>query len=191
MQTAQPRYELLRGEEIVLEQDRIVLTNMRLIGNFDSAGEEGPDAPELREVGAPNKFNGGRVSRRQLAYALMFGGLAILALQVLLFSRFTEFIGVEQQITIVEVDGEREIISNAAYDWWSRIDAVIFLLGSASAMVGLYLLLNGLFRPSPNTTVIFPVLEGRDIIASYPEWDNPQAEELVRAFARTKRGIGR
>ena len=94
----------------------------------------------------------------------MFGGLAIIVAEVLIQMQF----GLNQQI-----------------------EAGLFLAGSLAAVIGLYLVLNSLFRPAPNTTIIFPVLQGDDIIVSYPEWDNPEAEELVRRFARAKRGIGR
>ena len=74
------------------------------------------------------------------------------------------------------------------YSVWLSGRAVV---GSVGSMVGLYMLLNDLFRPKPNTTVIFPIFDGKDIISSYPDWDNPEAEELVRNFARVKRGTRR
>ena len=94
----------------------------------------------------------------------MIGGLAVIGAEVYIQMQF----GLNQQV-----------------------EAALFLAGSLAAVIGLYLVLNSLFRPAPNTTIIFPVLEGDDIIVSYPEWDNPDAEELVRRFARAKRGIGR
>ena len=151
-------------EEVIFEDEKAVLTNRRLIGNFASERGGDFDASELRDIGPPNKFNGGYQGKRPLGLRLLLGGVAV----VVVSSVAQDRIGIPQ-----------------------TVEAVLFLVGALSATVGMYLVLNSLFRNPPNTTVIFPVLEGEDIIASYPEWDNPEAEQLVRHFARTKRGIGR
>ena len=160
----QTRVNLLRSEEIRFEDEFVVLTDKRLIGNF-AAGSDGDfDASELRDIGPPDKFNGGYQSRRTIGLQLLLGGAAI----VIVSSAARSVIGVHQMA-----------------------EAVLFLVGALSATVGLYLVLNSLFRNAPNTTVIFPVIDGEDIVASYPDWDSPKADELIRQFARTKRGIGR
>lgn len=155
--------QLLPDEEILYEDDRAVLTNRRLIGNFGRAKDGEFDHSELREVGPPNKFNGGHVGRRDIGIKLTVGGIVVLVALSYLQPR----IGIP-----------------------NLIEVLVFLASSLAATVGIYLLVNGLFRNAPNTTVIFPVLQGEDIIASYPEWDNPEADELIRRFARIKRGIG-
>ena len=160
----QPMIELDSGEEIRFQDEQIVVTNRRLIGNFDGTQVGSDGGISLSEVGPPNKFNGGRYGRKGLGARLTGGGLALLAVEIYLQAT----IGLNQQV-----------------------EAIVFLVGSLAATVGLYLFLNSLFRPAPNTTIIFPVLDGPDIIASYPDWDNPEAEELIRRFARAKRGIGR
>ncbi len=160
----QPNIELLQNEEIGFQDERIALTNRRLIGNFGRAGAGAHDEVALGDVGPPNKFNGGQHGRRELGLRLLLVGVGIVALGVLVQVLY----GINQ-----------------------RLEAAVFLVGSLSATVGLYLFLNSLFRRAPNTTIIFPVLEGEDIVATYPGWDNPDAEELVRQFARAKRGIGR
>ena len=187
----QPKVKLRQGEEVVFQDERAIVTNMRLIGNFteddyviepsdeydaielsdeDQAIElsdeddEGYDAYELEEVGSPNKFNGGQYGKRAVGVRLLIGGAAVVLAGAILQP-------------ILQPD--------------FRIEALVFVTGSIGAMVGLYILLNDLFRPPPNTTVIFSVFDGNDIIASYPEWDNPEAEELVRSFARVKRGMRR
>ena len=160
----QPRVELLQDEEIVLEDEQAIITNKRLIGNFGEATEGGFDAYELAEVGAPNKFNGGQYGRRAIGVRLLIGGAAVVAVGAILQP-------------ILQPD--------------QRIEALVFVVGAVGSMVGLYMLLNDLFRPPPNTTVIFPVFNGKDIIVSYPDWDNPQGEEMVRSFARVKRGMTR
>ncbi len=161
----QPRFELLQDEEIVLEDEQAVITSKRMIGNFGDASEGGFDAYELAEVGAPNKFNGGQYGRRAIGVRLLIGGAAVVAVGVVF----------------------RSIIIQLGY----IAEPLIFVVGAVGSMVGLYMLLNDLFRPPPNTTVIFPVFDGKDIIVSYPDWDNPQAEEMVRSFARVKRGMRR
>ena len=115
-------------------------------------------------MGAPNKFNGGQYGRRAIGIKLLIGGAAVVIVGAVLQP-------------IIQPD--------------QRIEALVFVVGAVGAMVGLYMLLNDLFRPPPNTTVIFPVFDGRDVIVSYPDWDNPQAEEMVRSFARVKRGMRR
>ena len=160
----QPQIELLDNEEIRYQDDQIVVTNRRLVGNFDSTEVGRFSDIGLSEVGPPNKFNGGREGRKGAGLRLLATGLVLLVGEIYVQTTF----GLNQ-----------------------RVEAAVFLLGALAATVGFYLVLNSMFRPAPNTTIIFPVLEGDDIIASYPEWDNPDAEQLVRSFARAKRGIGR
>ena len=160
----QRQIDLLTDEEIRYQDDQIVVTSRRLIGNFDSTPIGKYRGINLSEVGPPNKFNGGRHGRQGIGLRLMTGGLVLIAAEVYIQMQF----GLNQQV-----------------------ESALFLAGALATVVGLYLVLNGLFRPAPNTTIIFPMLEGDDIIVSYPEWDNPDAEDLVRRFARAKRGIGR
>ena len=116
-------------------------------------------------MGAPNKFNGGQYGKRAIGVRLLIGGAAVVAAGAVF----------------------RSIIIQIGY----LAEPIVFVVGSVGSMVGLYMLLNDLFRPPPNTTVIFPVFDGKDVIVSYPDWDNPQAEEMVRSFARVKRGMRR
>ncbi len=152
--------DLLDDEEILFEDEQIVVTTQRLIGNFETAEEGDFDEAALREVAAPKKFNGGYHSRRSIALRLLAAGIAAV------------LVGAWADTTLNFPD---------------LIDGLIFVAGAVAAMVGLYMLVNSLFRRSPNTTVIFDVFGGPHVIASYPEWDNPQADELVRQFARAKR----
>ena len=160
----QPRVELIEDEEIVFEDEQTIITNRRLIGNFGVEKDVEFNAYDLTEVGTPNKFNGGQYGRRAIALRLLIGGAAVVLAGAILQP-------------ILQPD--------------QRIEALVFVLGAVGSMVGLYMLLNDLFRPKPNTTVIFPIFDGKDIISSYPDWDNPEAEELVRSFARIKRGMRR
>ena len=161
----QPRVQMLHDEEIVFEDEQTIITNKRLIGNFGVAKDVEFNAYDLTEVGTPNKFNGGQYGRRAIALRLLIGG------------------------SVVVVAGAvfRSIIIQLGY----LAEPLVFVAGAVASMVGLYMLLNDLFRPKPNTTVIFPIFDGRDIISSYPDWDNPEAEELTRSFARVKRGMRR
>ena len=160
-----PRVELIEDEEIVFEDEQTIITNRRLIGNFGVSKEVEFNAFDLAEVGTPNKFNGGQYGKRAVALRLLIGGAAVV------------FAGAVF----------RSIIIQFGY----LAEPVVFVAGAVGSMVGLYMLLNDLFRPKPNTTVIFPIFDGKDIISSYPDWDNPEAEELVRNFARVKRGTRR
>ena len=160
----QSKFDLLESEEIVLEDEQIVVTNKRIIGSFDGSKDGEIAAYDIERVGAPNKFNGGQYGRRAIGVKLLIGGAAVVIAGAILQP-------------IIQPD--------------QRIEALVFVVGAVGSMVGLYMLLNDLFRPKPNTTVIFPVFDGKDIIASYPDWDNQKAEELVRSFARVKRGLTR
>ena len=155
----------VESEDVLFADDRIAVTARRLIGNFGAAKEGAFDEAELGSVGAPNRFNGGYHSRRPLAVRLLGGGLAV----VVAGAFFT--------------DALRAV--------HFALEPLVFLIGALAATVGLYLLLNSLFRHRPNTTIIFPLLEGGEIIASYPDWDNPRADELTRHFARAKRSLSR
>jgi hypothetical protein len=156
----QTSIELLDNEEILFDDEQIVVTTQRLIGNFETADEGDFDEAGLRDVAAPKKFNGGYHSRRSIALRLLAAGIAAVLVGA----------WAESNLDLADI-----------------IDALIFVAGTVAAMVGLYMMVNSLFRRSPNTTVIFQVFGGPHVIASYPEWDNPQAEELVRQFARAKR----
>ena len=152
-------------EAVLFADDRIAVTANRLVGNFGTAKEGAFDESELGSVGAPNKFNGGYQSRRALAYRLLAGGAVGVAASA--------------------------VFREALRAVWTGLEALVFLFGALAFTAGIYLLINSLFRNRPNTTVIFPVLEGDEIIASYPDWDNPRAEELTRSFARAKRSLTR
>ena len=152
--------DLLADEEILFEDEQIVVTTQRLIGNFETAEEGEFDEAGIRNVAVPKKFNGGYHSRRPVALKLLAAGIVVI---------------------LVGAWAESNI------DFPDLIDALFFVAGAVAAMVGLYMLVNSLFRRAPNTTVIFDVFGGPHVIASYPDWDNPQADELVRQFARAKR----
>ena len=152
--------DLIADEEILFEDEQVVVTTQRLIGNFETADEGDFDEAGLRDVAAPKKFNGGYHSKRWIALRLLAAGIVVVLVGA----------WVESNIDLADL-----------------VDALIFVAGTVAAMVGLYMMVNSLFRRAPNTTVIFQVYGGPHVIASYPEWDNPQAEELVSQFARAKR----
>ena len=153
------------GEDVLFDDGQIAVTNKRLVGNFGRAKEGAFDEADLTDVGPPNKFNGGYHSRRPLAVRLLAAGVVGVAASA--------------------------VFRQALIAVWFGLEPLVFLAGALAFTVGVYLLLNSLFRNRPNTTVIFSPLKGESIIASYPDWDNPQAEELTRHFARAKRGLTR
>ena len=90
----QGQIELLSGEEIRFQDDQIIVTNRRLIGNLDSSQVGKYSGINLSEVGPPNKFNGGRHGRKGLGLRLMIGGLAVIGAEVYIQMQF----GLNQQV---------------------------------------------------------------------------------------------
>ena len=53
----------------------------------------------------------------------------------------------------------------------------------------MYFLTVSLVQVKPNTTLVFLLAEGGEIIVPFPEWDSLEAEELTKQFARVKSGL--
>jgi hypothetical protein len=49
--------------------------------------------------------------------------------------------------------------------------------------------LTSLTNAKPNTTLMFPILDDKDIIVAFPGWDNTVADEVMLQFTRAKRGL--
>ena len=62
----QRQIELLEDEEIRFQDDQVIVTNRRIIGNLDDSPVGKFSGLSLSEVGPPNKFNGGRHGRKGL-----------------------------------------------------------------------------------------------------------------------------
>ena len=149
-------------EEIIYEGPSAVLTNRRLMANFGPSADGGFDEALLTDIAPPKKQNGGKYSNKQLGVKLLVAGAVVLVVEILL---------------------ERA----AGLD--PRIEALVFLAGTLATTVGLYIIIGGLFQVKPNTTLVFPKVDGGHIVVPFRDWDSPDAEELRRQFARAKRGF--
>ena len=69
------------------------------------------------------------------------------------------------------------------------IEAIMFFTGALALLLGLYFVLSSAMRIKPHTLVQFQTIVSHDVIVPFPGWDNPDAEELTRAFVRAKRAL--
>ncbi len=153
----------LRGdEEILSEAEWAVLTNQRLVAglNRKDRSEITDDVP-LADIINFKKSNGGQNSRMQPGLQFLGAGVAITVVQIL----FTNLIA--SQIA----------------------ETILFLLGAAGILIGLYLIIGSVMRIKPFTVVVFSVLGSRDIPVHFPGNDHPEADNMMRLFTRAKRGI--
>jgi hypothetical protein len=146
----------------MFEGPSVVLTSHRLMANFGRGDDGAFDEAPLADIAPPRKYNGGKHSHKSGGARLLLAGAAVLGIEVLLES-------------VVGLAG--------------AIAAVLFLVGNLGVLVGLYYIIGGLFQVKPNTTLVFPKVDGGQIIVPFAGWDSPDAEELTRQFARAKRGF--
>ena len=81
------------------------------------------------------------------------------------------------------------IVSMLARDAPPLLEGLLFVVGALALLLGVYYLLTTAVRLKPRTTVLFETSELTEVALSFPGWDNPDANELTRAFARTKRAL--
>ena len=152
------QFELLEDEEVLLENGPAVLTNQRLLANWrESKGQEIWDEARLKEVANVRTVNGGVESRIQRGLAA--GAIGI----VLILSE--------------------AVVRNVS----TTLGAVVFMVGALMFAYGLHVLIRSFLRQRPHTTLLFSVPGAKDIPVSFLGRDNPDAEELNRAFARARR----
>lgn len=151
---------LLENEEIIFEGDTVVLTNRRLLANWESAeAAEASDEAFLIDIVGFQKINGGRTGRLEQGLLSFAAGSALIALEFVVS-------------TIPEI-----------------VETVVFVLGSLGVLVGTYLVVGSILVVKPNTTVFFEVPEAKNIPVSFPGWDNADADRLTRLYGRAKRGL--
>lgn len=155
-------FALLPEERVMFERPHVVVTDRRLLATNGISKSNTQVEISLREVGAPKKYNGGQKNRLALGARLFGSGATVLVLEILAVST----VGINQYI-----------------------EAAMFVGGMLAAIVGLYFMLASLVQVRPNTTVVFPVAEGDQIVVPFPEWDSPEADELTRQFRRAKRSL--
>lgn len=153
---------LRQDEEILSEAEWAVLTNQRLVAALNRKDRtEITDEAELSDVVSFKKSNGGQESRMQRGLQFLGAGAAITVLQVI----FNNLLPSE----LVEV--------------------ILFLLGATGILLGFYLIIGSLMRIKPFTVVVFTVVGARDIPVHFPGQDNPDADQMMNLFTRTKRGV--
>ena len=69
------------------------------------------------------------------------------------------------------------------------LEGILFVVGALILLLGLYYLLTTAVRIRPRTTVLFETAAAQDVALSFPDWDNSDAKELTRVFARAKRAL--
>ena len=155
-------FELHQEEAVMFERPHVVVTNRRLLVVRGMAKTKTDAVVPLGEVGAPTKLNGGQQSRVGAGAKLFGGGAAIFIVQIFF-----------------------EQISNVG----DRVGLILFVTGFMALLVGGYFLIGSFLGAKPNTLMIFPMADGEEVVVRFPDWDNPEADELTRQFARAKRAI--
>ena len=69
------------------------------------------------------------------------------------------------------------------------LEGILFVAGALALLLGLYYLLTTAVRVRPRTTVLFETSDVKEVALSFPDWDNEDATELTRTFARAKRAL--
>ena len=146
---------------MVFQGRNVVLTNHRLLAKLGRYATGDHDEALLRDIAPPEKFNGGKQGRMREGTRLFGVGLALIVVEAIL---------------------ESSVLND-------KVATVLFALSGLLLVVGVYFVAGSVFQVKPNTTVVFPVHEGKNIIIPFPEWDNSDAEDLTRQFARAKRGL--
>lgn len=150
---------LLNHEEVVFESEAAVLTNQRLIATPVKRGTRPPEA-FLRDIESYDRQKGGQESRMSRALRFAVVGTVLVLIDVL-------------------TDGSLPTI----------LAVIVFLVGSISVVVAMYLALSSLTRIRPHTMVTFKVPGGRDVLVFFPGFDSPDADKLTRAYSLAKRRL--
>ena len=154
--------DLRSEEEVLSEAEYAILTNQRLLAALNRKDRsEITDEADLSDVVSFKKTNGGQESRMQPGIML---------------------IGVGAVITVLQVAFAALIPSDL-------VEIILFLAGAAGLLIGLYLIIGSLMRIKPFTVVVFTVVGQREIPVHFPGKDHPEADNMIRLFTRTKRGI--
>ena len=125
----------------------------------EALGADGPVETPLGDLASFRQVNGGQQSRARPGSQAIGGGVALLIISWL-------------------VAGASQLI-----------DAILFIIGALALLLGTYVVLSSAIRVKPHTVVEFQTAALKDVIVSFPGWDNPDAEELTRVFVRAKRAL--
>ena len=155
------REGLAEDEKIIFESEMNVLTNQRLFANWKSGNDTKPgDEAFLKDITDFRKITGGQVSRSKEGLIIGAVGVVFALVETFWGTRLSELIG-----------------------------TIVFMIGALGIVIGLYLILRNFARMKPHTTIFFGVNGRTDMLVSFPGRDNPDADELIRHYSRTRRGL--
>ena len=155
------REGLAEDEEIIFESETNVLTNQRLFANWKSGTNAKPgDEAFLKDITDFRKITGGQVSRSKEGLIIGAVGVVFALVETFFGTSFPEL-----------------------------IETIVFMIGALGIVIGLYLILRNFARMKPHTTIFFGVNGRTDMLVSFPGRDNPDADELIRHYSRTRRGL--
>lgn len=159
------KVQLERDEEVVFESERAVLTNQRLLANLDRKNiEQVTDEIPLKNVLDFKKSNGGRESRTNAGFKVLGAGLLVMLIEVVLKSKLPS--------TLPDL-----------------LELLLFLAASAAIVIGIYFLLDSILRVKPFTTVVFKIMDSRDVHVYFDGMYSTEADDLTRIFVRTRRDM--
>ena len=81
------------------------------------------------------------------------------------------------------------VVGTLARSTSELLEGILFVVGALVVLLGLYYLLTTAVRVRPRTTVLFETSDVKEVALSFPDWDNEDAKQLTRAFARAKRAL--
>ena len=155
------KVQMERDEEVVFESERAVLTNQRLLANLDRKNiEQVTDEIPLKNVLDFKKSNGGRESRTNAGFKVLGVGLVVMLIQVVLTATLPDL-----------------------------LEILLFLAASAAIVIGIYFLLDSILRVKPFTTVVFKIMDSRDVHVYFDGMYSTEADDLTRIFVRTRRDM--
>ena len=125
----------------------------------EALGADGPVETPLGDLASFRQVNGGQLSRIRDGSQAIGFGVVVLIIGML-------------------ARGAAELI-----------EAILFIIGALPLLLGIYFVLSSALRVKPHTLVLFQTMISDDVVVSFPGWDNPDAEELTRAFVRAKRAF--
>jgi hypothetical protein len=155
------KVQLERDEEVVFESERAVLTNQRLLANLDRKNiERVTDEIPLKNVIDFKKSNGGRQSRTNAGLKVLGVGLLLMLVQVVLTATLPDL-----------------------------LEILLFLSSATAIIIGLYFVLDSILRVKPFTTVVFKIMDSRDVHVYFDGMYSTEADDLTRIFVRTRRDM--
>ena len=156
------QFDLNEDEEIVFDEYPALLTTKRLLVFSKKVNKNSPVHDfNLSELYSCQIENGGEFSRISTGFSLLLLGAFLWGFEIIL----------HYIISIPDI-----------------LDLLLFVIGGATFMYGLWQVIKSLTRKKPHTMVIFEdPIKGGEIVLSYPGIDNEDAATLVKNFDRLGR----